>query len=151
MGRWDERVELVADLIPLGGGQLLDVGMGDGVLETLLPPHWEYRGVDLPELDLNEPVGLWPDLGSFDLVILSGVLEYVTDPRAALGALHRYGQQMILSYETAAVATDRVRKSGWPKRPLTKAKLVKMLGETGWRVSASTSWTTQVIFVLEPS
>jgi ubiquinone/menaquinone biosynthesis C-methylase UbiE len=100
------RLAMVARLVGVGPGDVLDVGMGPGrLLGELAARGWTPSGVDaspgmvgrarerLPEAARRLLVGriemLPSDSERFDAVVATGVLEYSTDLRVALAELHR--------------------------------------------------------------
>jgi SAM-dependent methyltransferase len=140
MGRWSRRlaVEFVRDLAVPNGLRCLDVGCGTGALlsavqEWLSPAR--LVGVDpspefikIAKARLGEQVDLWVAKGeelpcrdnSFDLVVSGLVLNFITDPLAALrewkrvtrpgGSIHAYvwdysdGMEFLRFFWDAAVA-----------------------------------------------
>ena len=100
------RLETVIRRVGSGPGDLLDAGMGPGrLLERLASRDWTVSGVDLSERMIEHarrrlpqhanrlfqaPVEALPFADStFDIVVATGVLEYVSDPTLAVGELVR--------------------------------------------------------------
>lgn len=100
------RLETVERRVGSGPGDLLDAGMGPGrLLERVAGRGWRVSGVDLSggmvnharrrlpehaERLLQAPIEALPFAdASFDVVVATGVLEYVREPSIALGELIR--------------------------------------------------------------
>lgn len=100
------RLATVERRVGSGPGELLDAGMGPGrLLERVDTRGWTVTGVDLSERMVNHarrrlpehaerliqaPIEALPFAdSSFDVVVATGVLEFVRDPSVALGELAR--------------------------------------------------------------
>jgi len=120
---WGDRNVIFAEHIP-SGSSVLDVGCGNCNLRNALPDGCTYRGID--QVDVHDPVvvdfnaGVVPDLPRHDFVVLSGVLEYLHDPIAALDIAKGWGDVVLFSYQPTESRTagqlavpmeDRVWKS----------------------------------------
>jgi len=108
---------------------MLDVGCGRGDLARAFGRlTWDVRGLDLSpqavavarSAGVDAAVGTieeapWP-AGSFDLVVMSHVLEHVADPGATLSAAHRLlrpGGTLIVAVPNFASWQRRVFGSRW--------------------------------------
>jgi methionine biosynthesis protein MetW len=106
-------LQVIADLIPRGT-RVLDLGCGNVDLLDHLIRHRQAkgRGVELSEVgvlacvrrglsvrqgNLNEGLADYPD-ASFDYVILSQTLPFLSDPPRILGEMLRVGKQAIISF-----------------------------------------------------
>ena len=106
-------LQIIADLVP-GNSKVLDLGCGDGILLEYLvrQKNVRGRGIELSEEGilacvrrglsvrqgiLQEGLADYPDL-SFDLVILSQTLPYVSNPTGILQEMLRVGRQAIVSF-----------------------------------------------------
>ena len=101
-----KRLRMGLDLLPAGGGRILEVGVGSGILVPTLSSHFpHYTGADLVLVDgLERLVApscraefVEADLlresslpgASFDVVVCLSVLEHIADAEAAASALAR--------------------------------------------------------------
>lgn len=156
---------------PLHGLRILDVGCGGGILcEPLARLGADVVGIDAVEenirvaQDHGQALGLSiryfakaiedlpPDLGPFDLVIASEILEHVTEPRHFLKAcadqLHEHGSlyittlnQTLKSYLFGILAAEYIL--GWAPRGthtwgkfIPPHRLTVMLKEIGFRAQS---------------
>jgi methionine biosynthesis protein MetW len=106
-------LQAIANLVPTGT-RVLDLGCGNGDLLDYLIRQRQVRGrgVELSEVgvlacvrrglsvrqgNLNEGLADYPD-ASFDYVILSQTLPFLSDPPRILGEMLRVGKQAIVSF-----------------------------------------------------
>jgi len=129
---WDDRNRMIGQLIP-PGVSVLDVGSGAQTLRAHLPPTCQYQAADLIpgpgvlRCDLNH--GKLPQIRArFDYVVLSGVLEYITKPVAAIQGLRPLAAHLIVSYAVRRPDDSRVARlaMGW-RNHLTRAELLALL------------------------
>lgn len=100
---WKQRIQLMASFIPKEAQSVLDVGCGRMWLREFISPHIKYVGIDYVErgdgcivCDLNRAE--FPE-GSFDVIFVSGCLEYVKDYRWFLRTTaQRCRMRLLLSY-----------------------------------------------------
>lgn len=111
------RLRVIAGIVaslPGGARTLLDVGCSPGTLGAMLPRGTDYFGVDIASEIM--PVGTSPDhfvvadlnageepfpAQRFDVVVVSGMFEYIRDPSAFMRLLARRvrpGGHLILTY-----------------------------------------------------
>jgi hypothetical protein len=81
----------------------LDLGAGTQQLRRFLPPTCTYQPCDLGgdnevlECDFN--AGLFPAVTRrYEILVVSGVLEFIHDPEAFLARLPDYGDVLLISY-----------------------------------------------------
>ena len=99
---WDERTIQIAKLVP-GNSSVLEFGAGRLVLRDFIPGNCRYtpsdlcgRGEGTIICDLNtRPL---PDFPENDVLVFSGVLEYLHDVPEVLGHLRHYCQIILASY-----------------------------------------------------
>jgi hypothetical protein len=93
---WSGRWSFVKDYIP-NGVSIIDFGCGNKeVLDHTVPSN--YLGVDLLPTadlvaDLNYPLEI---SGQFDIALLLGVLEYVTNPDLTLSYISHYADKFVV-------------------------------------------------------
>jgi hypothetical protein len=97
-----ERNALIASLVP-SRSAVLDLGAGTQQLRRFLPPGCEYQPCDLDGgndvLDCDFNAGRFPAVARrYDILVVSGVLEFIHDPEAFLGRLPDYGDVLLVSY-----------------------------------------------------
>ena len=147
---WDGRNERIATYVP-AGSTVLDVGAGAQTLRELLPDVAEYQACDLvdgPETlrcDFNQDI--WPHVTKrYDIVIVSGVMEYLHEPRTFLSRLHSLGDRVLL---TSVYRSDERRAKGPSWRTyLTRAELESLFEEVGVRWRFLESWQSHGIYEL---
>lgn len=151
---WQDRNRVIGSWIA-PGSSVLDVGAGSMNLREFLPPGCRYQPADvvLPSdatrfVDFNAyTLPRFDD--PFDVVVASGVLEYVVDPDFLLRTVAGWGRAVILSY---AVATDPPdldarRRAGWISH-LSAAELRTALAAAGLRIVREDAWQSQRLFLL---
>ncbi len=140
------------------GGRLLEVGCGSGaMLAQLKRRGWRVHGLDLDPsaVDAAKSRGLRVDLGhlseqayphaSFDVVVMSHVIEHVHDPRALLAEVRRVlaeGGQLVLLTPNNQSLWHRCFKASWmsldPPRHLhifNVATMQRLIREVGYQQS----------------
>jgi hypothetical protein len=81
--QWNERTEMLYDMIPEDAIDILEFGAGICHMETLMRPHQRYTPSDL--IDRGHPDTIVADLDeirscalcSYDAIVFSGVLEHL--------------------------------------------------------------------------
>jgi hypothetical protein len=117
---WDARAEFAAGYVP-AGARVLDLGCGRMALRGLLPGACAYQGCDLVARDASTIVcdfnaGEFPAdaAGEADLIVMLGVLEYITDADAFFAKLRATKCDILLSYCPADFSIGIDRPSlGW--------------------------------------
>jgi 2-polyprenyl-3-methyl-5-hydroxy-6-metoxy-1,4-benzoquinol methylase len=100
---WKQRIQLMASFIPKEAKTILDVGCGKMWLREFIPATVKYSGIDYVArgegcivCDLNRAE--FPE-GSYDVIFVSGCLEYVEDYRWFLRTVaQRCRMRVLLSY-----------------------------------------------------
>lgn len=153
---WDDRNVHIASLVP-GGASVLDVGAGAQSLRTHLSPSCRYQACDVVaktddtwEIDFNR--GIYPSVSErFDVGVISGVLEYASDPGQVLRWVARHCHAVIASYVPAdgVAASDR-EHHGWLSH-LTRTELESSFDAAGLRTESVTAWQDALVYVLGSS
>lgn len=133
-----DRNRLIAAFVP-DGSSVLDLGAGTQQLRRFLPPGCEYQPCDLVErenvLGCDFNAGRFPDVRQrYDVLVVSGVLEFVRDPEGFLGRLPSFGDTLLLSYRirpTGVTVRERL-VSGYLSH-LTQEELEDMLDRLEYR------------------
>lgn len=150
---WDERTRLIAAMIP-ARATVLELGAGRQALRSLLPPGCRYLAADLVArdaatiaCDLNaRPL---PALPRADVIVMSGVLEFVHDPAGLLSLLSRLTEAFVVSY---ACRRSRLRAETWSRRALgwvndlTREEVVALFAGHGFRLADERTWSGQRLF-----
>jgi hypothetical protein len=111
------RSQRAARVIP-PGATVLDLGCGAMALRQYLPPGCQYhpadlvsRGPDAQVVDLNK--GEFP-VGSFDWIVMLGVIEYVFDVPAVLHACRKAAKFLVVDYNSQWLDVPAARRRcGW--------------------------------------
>jgi hypothetical protein len=135
-----ERAKIAAEYIP-DGSRLLEIGTGTGVLRTLTAHRCDYTGADLAPLDEKTLVlDLDSDSmarGSWDIVVLLEVLEYLHHPFDALKKIAPVASQLVISYccrtRDSADSVKERSSVGWTSS-LTEEELRKHATQIGFRL-----------------
>lgn len=138
VGEWSERARLAVDLlatIRAGTGTSLhvaDFGCGRQTLRALLPASWTYTPFDY--MPRSDDTVIWdlnrgcPD-GTFDVVFLLGVLEYLQDPLGLLARVVPRCRYLVFSYNGPTDPARRNRQ-GWVNH-LTFEFIERVVAEAG--------------------
>ena len=143
-------------------GRLLDVGCSTGFFLNAARLDFEVYGVEPSRwavdyarrrLRLAVHLGGIEDGGfddsSFDVISMNDVIEHLTDPRAALGRVHRLlrpgGVLYLVTPDISGLAARVLRGKWWGLRPahvyyFSRATLQRMLEEAGFRIVLSRSY-----------
>jgi hypothetical protein len=152
---WDERNKAIAALIP-AGSRVIDVGAGSQSLKMHLGEACDYQPCDLIQsspdcllCDFNRNV--YPVVQcQYDYVIVSGVLEYIEQPREFIGRIVRYGHFTLLSYKPwDGRASGKLRRlsEGWVSH-LRESDLETIFAELSIDFSRATTWQGHIIYHL---
>lgn len=148
---WEERVALMVAPVR-AGSTVIDVGAGRMAARGLLPPGCTYVPMDMVARDQSTVVcdlnrGPLPELTA-DWVLMSGVLEYVSDVPRLLAWARRAAPNVSLSF---AVRDERFsyRKRlalGWVQH-LDRDQLMALVRQAGFTVTDEREWEGQVLLV----
>src|SRR5262245_2334065 len=148
---WDSRTRIIATLIA-PSSSVLEFGAGRLTLKDALPAGCTYTSSDLVSrgdgtivCDLNSEV--LPDFPLHDVVVFSGVLEYINDVPRLGRHLSRTCQVIVTSY--AVVDTNRStlfrRSCGWVN-DFASDEFRRVFERVGLRCDAVRDWRDQKIF-----
>jgi hypothetical protein len=145
---WDARTQKIADMIPANKA-VLEFGAGRMVLAKMLKQPARYTPSDLVDrgpgtivCDLNaRPL---PDFPKHDVVVFSGVLEYVNDVPSFLQHLSPRTDEVIASYAVLEKNTTGRRAGGWVN-DYTAAQFLQVFEDAGFKAVESLDWENQVI------
>lgn len=150
--QWDGRNQAIAALIPPGSA-VLDVGAGAQTLRAMLAPGSHYQPCDVvpstPDLLLcNFNEGHYPALTRhYDVVVGSGVAEYMIDLDDFIPRLAGYGDRVILSYAVRQEGGSKLGRMrvGWFNH-LSQAELEDLFDRHGLRWERVKAWEDQLIY-----
>jgi hypothetical protein len=153
---WDGRNRLIADLIPFGSS-VLDLGAGAQTLAGYLKAGCQYQPCDCVRssdnvwlCDFNRDRYL-AVRQRFDYVVVSGLLEYIHDPRKFLGVVRSYGNILLVSYADSRPSQTRFWRAsqGWVNH-LSRSELERIFEDIdlGWQEVAQ--WHEQIIYRVQP-
>jgi hypothetical protein len=149
---WEERSRIIAGMIA-PGSSVLEFGAGSLRLPSYLPAGCAYTPSDLVArspntlvCDLNaRPL---PEFASYDVVVFSGVLEYLTDCGEVVRHAGRFCQQMIASYAVLREPVSTVRfgrrTNGW-LNDFTEDELYSLFAQAGRKPAQTVEWESQLI------
>jgi hypothetical protein len=139
---WAARAKVAARLLP-NNVSILEIGVGAGAFRGLVSNRCQYLGADLTPLD---PETLSLDLerdplpaGTFDYVVMLGVLEYLHSPEQALRKAQAGGRCALFSYCCLEPSKDRTRiikrrrERGWVN-DWSRDELLANAERAGWRL-----------------
>lgn len=159
---WDGRTRALAAFIQ-PGSRIVELGAGRCSLREFLPDNCEYTPSDIVDrgpgtfiCDLNKrPL---PSLESFapDIVVMSGVLEYVNDPEQAVQWLASQTKQLALSYRCVPPdLSNRKRLRVWAERSrhgwvnhLEESGLLELFANAGFVCRDRSTWELHTLFDL---
>jgi hypothetical protein len=132
------------------GASVIEFGAGLRELEKLLPAGCSYTPADLVErgpgtlvCDLNSrPL---PPFPRHDIVVLSGVLEYLHKPAEVLTHLRQSAPLLLMSYavsEGGSLTLERRRADGF-FNDLDTTALRSLLHDSGWGYELIGVWQGQ--------
>ena len=154
---WTERAKVAAQFIP-DGSRVLEIGTGAGSLRDLIEHRCRYMGADLEPVDKrtlvfdldNDPM----PVGSWDAVVLLGVLEYLYHPAEALQKISNVASQLVVSYccrvDARPDCINGHREPGWGNS-MTEENITEDLAALGFRMSgrrlfSSTAYHEEIVF-----
>ncbi len=155
--KWKQRIQLMASFIPKEAQSILDVGCGKMWLREFIPPTVKYSGIDYVDrgdgcivCNLNQAE--FPE-GPYDVIFVSGCLEYVEDYRWFLRTTaQRCRMRLLLSYCVLDHFDNlpQRRALAWVS-DLTEAMLLEEAASAGMKlVSKAETPSSDRVYVFEP-
>lgn len=146
--RWYERLELVGTLIPRGAS-VLDLGAGaQGLRELVSGPYTPadlfLRTRDTLPFSMDEDV--FPS-GRWDVVVMSGVLEYARNPEKVMREVRNLAPLVILTYQVVGRVTRERLRVGMHNH-LSESQLRRLCQRAGFRFQPVMAWERQGIYRL---
>jgi hypothetical protein len=149
---WDARNRVIAQMIP-ANSSVIDLGSGAQTLERYLKPGCKYQPCDCVKssdnvllCDFNNDQ--YPNISQrFDYVVVSGLLEYIRDPRKFLGRIRSYGNVLLVSYAHLEPGQTHVWRAsqGWLNH-LTKPELERVFSDLDLVWHEVDQWHEQIIY-----
>lgn len=154
------RLRTIVDLAEAAGGRrLLDVGCSAGTIGAALTPGWAYHGCDVSESAVRSATRGWLvaadlekgvpafDGGAYDVIVCSGILEYLETPEKTLRELVKRiapSGKLVVSYFNMRHVSRR--GGGAYRHPLwrndyTPAEFRELVARAGWTIE-TTRWST---------
>ena len=146
--RWYERLELVGSLIP-PGASVLDLGAGAQGLRQLVSGPYTPADLFLRTRD-TRPFSMEADVypeGRWDVVVMSGVLEYATKPEKVMREVRSLAPLVILTYQVVGRVTNERLRVGF-RNHLSEAQLRRLCQRAGFRFQPVMPWGRQGIYRL---
>jgi FkbM family methyltransferase len=147
-----QRAAIVAPHLPGSGASVLDLGAGAMALaQTVMSRGGRYspadllrRSADCQIVDLNQ--GLLPQ-GTFDVAVLSRVLEFVHDVPAVLAHCRQVASKAVILYATrSGEEISQRREQGW-FNDFSDSELAELVQRAGWRIETQQATAQGLLLV----
>lgn len=145
---WDERTQLLADMIPHDAQSIIEFGVGNGSLREMLKDHQTYtpcdltsRGSDTIVFDFNEPP--YPEIPRHDVAVLSGVFEYIVDLPFVVEFICSLTDQIICSY--VENTKGKANTNGWCNTH-SQNQFQQLFTVNGFTIVEKDLWGKQVLY-----
>lgn len=151
---WDERTVLVASMIDKGSS-VLEFGAGRERLKDFLPANCTYQPSDIVERSENTIVcdlnNRFPELPQkYDVIVLSGVMEYIAEPYPLLENIRNYCRECVVSHasmDQLECMSTRVGQ-GWISH-LSQSQFQDIIKKAGFGVIEQKAWRNHIIYRLK--
>lgn len=143
---WSDRNRTIATYINRGS-RVIDLGSGAQSLKRYLRPGCTYTPADVVPrngallFDMEQDI--YPE-GEWDVAVLSGVLEYATDPARVLSRVSALAPRLLVSYAHDGSYDYRVRQQ-W-RNHLSRAGLEQIIGQSYSRFRSVARWGSQHVY-----
>lgn len=150
---WDERTKLLAYEIP-SNSKVFEFGAARLILKDLLAEGCVYLHSDLVKrandtlvVDLNKTI---PEIPDVDVIVFSGVLEYIFEVEQLIIALGPRTKCFIFSYATVDrfPKTSKRREHGWVS-DLSVNDFVSIASKLNRNLIHLSDWKSQHLFIME--
>lgn len=147
---WEPRTALMAEYIQ-ANSKILEFGAGRMFLKKYLPEGCTYVPSDI--VDRGHGTLVW-DLNSkelprldddFDIIVFSGVLEYIYNIDRIIQFLSGHTKEIIASYATIELNPDDRKSHGWVN-DLTEDQFIAVFEDNGFELLKTNQWKTQRVF-----
>ena len=149
---WKERTLILSKFIK-DNCSVVEFGAGNAILKDNLNASIRYQPVDVVKrteafmvYDLNSSPFTF-DLTPYDIVIFSGVLEYVYTIETVFEELSKCISTVLMSYACSDVCSKDRLTNGWLS-DYSVSQLETIFGTYGYKIHHSQMWRDQNIFVL---
>ena len=153
---WTTRTTWLYRMIPEHYKTILEFGAGMCYTVCLLKEHQIYTPSDLINrdeyargrgeptivMDLNSDP--WDIEGPYDVVLMSGVFEYVEDVETLIGHLADITKMVVCSYSDTTNA-NRNKRNGWVNS-MTQAEFRDLFGFAGFDIIERSNWNGQALY-----
>ncbi|MEL0455971.1 hypothetical protein WJN01_07015 [Flavobacteriaceae bacterium SZ-1-7] len=149
---WNERTAILGDFIR-PHCDILEFGAGNMFLKNYLKNYKSYTPSDIIKrfndtlvCDLNKPISF--DLSIFDVVVFSGVLEYVYNIDSVFNQLSGNNiKQVVISYCCSDIINLSRDKNGWLS-DYSKSELEAIFRKYDYEIQDYCEWKKQSIYNL---
>ena len=154
---WHVRTANLFDMIPPHSKTILEFGAGTCYTSRLLKPGQVYTPSDLVSrddycrgceptivMDLNNDP--WTITDKYDVVMFSGVLEYIEDMGTLVRNLSGITDNIVCSFSDTTNDT-RSERNGWVNR-ISQHEFLRVFEKYGFELVRSGSWSGQQLYLL---
>lgn len=150
---WGGRNEIIKQFVP-EHSSVLDIGAGNQHLKTLIPETCSYQPVDCVPgdnvivIDFNKENASDVILGSYDIAVCSGVLEYIRDAEAFFKFVFNNTRMVIFTYvfAEARIPSD-TELSGWDSG-ISKSEFEELMEGMGAQIEYVSTFKRHTIMLL---
>ncbi len=151
---WDERTKLMAAMVD-ASSSVLEFGSGREMMESFLPKGCSYQPSDLTPrsprtlvCDLNTG---FPELKQrYDVIVFSGVIEYIHDLDSLMQHVRQHCTHCIVSYATTDDLDSITTRAsnGWVHH-YSDTHLSDLFRRAGFHIAERKAWERQTIYRLQ--
>ena len=148
---WNERTAIIGNYI-MPDSNIIEFGAGNMFLKSFLTNYKSYTPSDLVKrfdetvvCDLNDEINI--DFSKYEVVVFSGVLEYVYDINKVFNSMSKNSNQVVMSYCCSDLVKLSRDKNGWLS-DYSKTELEEIFNLNGYSIIDYTEWRNQSIYNL---